>query len=848
MRRTTIINNFDWKTYIENYDDLKKAGIDNAQKAYTHWIFYGSREGRIWQKKLPPMEQEKCHTNNIKKMDLNIIYHVGETCKQNMNTGIQRVTRLLCKYLKNKCNIQLTKFDYQTKQFVKLSDEDLENIQKYSGITIEDSELDLTLPNKWLIMPELILRPLEQSIQPIFYEARRQNMKIASIFHDDIPFKLHFFYPPEVLDYFMIYLNSLLTSDLILPNSNYSKKRLLTHCQKLNQNIHDKIITCLLPGEFPDVKRNNQYIHPVNHCNILCVSSIEPRKNQIPLIKAVESLQKKYKIKLTLVGVVNNASYYDEVTELIKFNKLIEYHRTVTDEILQNLYNEAHLTVYPSIEEGYGLPILESLWHCRPCICMNNDSTKDICSLGCLKINCSDSDEISIFIERFIIDETLRNRLVDEIKNIELKTWNKYSDEIISCIRSYEKNIYNVYNCNIPKRILKKYVIMHNKKDFLKIINKCCLNKTKLKVGFDTTPINHPSYANRGIGYLIKSYIDILSNIPYIDLIPLTKDNCHESFDIIHFTCPPLINDTQNNSIYEEIDLIRNECLKNKNSKVFIISIYDIIPHIFNSVYKPSKVYYDFMNMLNQMDLIIAISNSTKKDLIQEFKLPENKIYVIYPSSEKNVHHIIDKSDMDNTILSKYKIIKKYIIYVAGIDFRKNIDRTIQGFALAKTLYNIDAQLVIVCAINKTSKEFYSKFVCNLKLSENDVIFTDFVPDDELKVLYYKASVSIFSSMYEGFGMPIIESISNRIPTIVSNTSSMNELFELSSGGLSKIDPYSIESISNAIKYYLSMDTTQLNYHITKSYEILPLFSNEMVKNELQNAYKYAWNKKINNI
>ena len=848
------LNEFNWLEYITKYEDLRKAGINTKRKAYYHWITHGQKEGRMGCiKKLITNDITNNMTNNITNNTndkLNIIYCVGETCDKKYNTGIQRVVRLLAKYLNNECNLQLVKFDYKTNSFIDLSNDEKINMENYSGISINNI-FKLTVPNKWLIMPEVIIRPVEKSILPIFNEARRNKMKIASIFYDDIPYKLHHLYPKSVLELFMIHINTLLTSDLILPISHYAYSRLLTHCNKVNceeNDIYSKILPCCLPGEFSNYARNFVYRPITDRYIILCISTIEPRKNQITLIKAIEILQNKYNIELILVGMVNNDSYYNEISKLINSNKNIKHYPIINDEELKNLYLDCTMSVYPSIEEGFGLPILESIWNCKPCICMNYGSMAEIAIAGCLKIDCNNVDKIVNAIDEIISDNDIRNKLIDEIKNVKLKSWNTYAFDIISYIKLFntEFNLINysynnIYNKIIDENLLNKYITIHNKKPFLGVL----VSSTKIsdiKIGLDITPIYHQSYMNRGIGFLVKNYFDILSNIPDIKLIPLSKNSHDEAFDIIHFTCPPVINDIWDDEICKEIKLIRDRCLKKRNSKIYIMTVYDLIPHIFKNVYKPSQIYYDFIDLLKQMDLIIAISNSTKNDLVTIFNLPQEKIYVIYPALRNNFYQITDKNEIirGDIILRKYKITKKFILYTGGIDFRKNIDKTIQGYAFAKNSYGIDIQLVIVCAISTEYKNIYLNLINELKLQPNDVIFTNFISDSDLNILYNKAYVSIFVSLYEGFGMPIIEAINCKIPIIVSNTSSMFELMELSSNNLLFADPYDIQSIARSIKYIFDVDINGYNSFANNSSDILPLFNEAMVKMELMNAYKYA--------
>ena len=448
---------------------------------------------------------------------------------------------------------------------------------------------------------------------------------------------------------------------------------------------------------------------------------------------------------------------------------------------------------------------------------------------------------------------TYLNTINLTIDKIDLNTNNTnqekyYAEENKKYIEQYDVinySYYNIYNKIVIKNLFDMYIKIHNKEKNLNTIIKSKVNLNNIKIGIDIVPTYHDHYSQRGVGYLVKNYFEVLSSIPNINIIPLSKHNYTEQYDIIHFTCPPVINEICNDNSYDELKLIRNECIIKKNAKIFIMTIYDLIPHIFKNAYKPSQIYYDFFDLLKDIDLIIAISNSTKKDLIKFFNIPENKIYVIYPPLKNNFTKLIgnDKT-YENNIIEKYKITKNYILYIGGADFRKNIDNTIQGFTYAKNNYNIDSQLVIVCAEGKKLQEHYSNQLERSDVLLDDVIFTDFVQEFELYILYNKAHVSIFTSLYEGFGMPIIEAIKCKIPVIVSNTSSMIELFELSSKNLLITDPYDVKNIADTINYIFKINKKEYDCHINNSLEILPLFSNQMIQIELKNAYTYALSKK----
>ncbi len=420
-----IPQSFNWTSYVNKYPDL--SNIKNKEDAYIHWIKYGSREKRTYD----------TNNNNI----LNILYCVDITCKLDHNTGIERVVRLLGHYLhKNKdINLFLIKYDKIKNCFDILNESELKCMERYNCIPYDNKKFDLNLPHKILFIPEIPYHVLSNILEL----AKNNNIPVASIFYDDVMYKLsHYWKKDEVSIKSLIskYIYKLLDSDIIFPISKYSKDRLLYHYSKSNKNLAtDKLIVpCVLAGEFPTMKRSYHYnVTDSDVCNILCVSSIQRRKNQCSLISAVNKLRHKYKkIKLILVGIILDVDYHNEIKNLIVNNSDVVHYLSISDEELQNLYQSCNFTVYPSVEEGYGLPIAESMWHCRPCICMNYGSMDEIATAGCVKIDCNNIDQLSASIETLITDEKTLSSLLEEIKKVNIKTWKQYCDEIITCLKS----------------------------------------------------------------------------------------------------------------------------------------------------------------------------------------------------------------------------------------------------------------------------------------------------------------------------------------------------------------------------------------------------------------------------
>lgn len=442
-RNTKTNKIFDWKLYISN-NDLQKMGINTEDKAFQHYITHYKKKDQVFIKYINNQNLDNQDLNNQGSNDsLNIYYYVESTSTLPVNTGIQRVVRLLGKYLDNKCNFYLIKFDRNISKFVNITIKEREHLEKFNGIPVKFKPLNFNVENKWLFNAEICFDL--PSLKPIFDEARRNDMKIAIIYYDDIQYKLSELWPANTRELYKSFIYQLIESDIIFPISHYSYNRLMFHIIKNKIKVNNnKIIKCILPGEFPEINRNFNFdVHTVdNKYRILCIGAISVRKNQIPLLQAINLLQNKYNIELILVGsLYKQNKYARDALNLIKSNKNIIHYNNIDDEKLKELYLSSYLTVFPSIEEGFGLPILESIWNCRPCICMNEGAMNEVAIAGCLKVNCRDSIQIAEAIEKIISDDNIRNNLINEIKNIKIKTWEEYTDEIINYLSSFNNRL-----------------------------------------------------------------------------------------------------------------------------------------------------------------------------------------------------------------------------------------------------------------------------------------------------------------------------------------------------------------------------------------------------------------------
>jgi glycosyltransferase involved in cell wall biosynthesis len=168
---------------------------------------------------------------------------------------------------------------------------------------------------------------------------------------------------------------------------------------------------------------------------ILCVSTLEPRKNHKTLLEAFElacaGISKS--AQLHLVGDRHkDAEFIMTLVECaVAQNPGVTWHGKVSDDQLSKLYRDCAFTVYPSLVEGFGLPIVESLWHRRPCICANFGEMAEIAKDGgCFTCDVRCPLQFSQAMVALATQPPLRERLINEIERRKHKAWAEYAAEI----------------------------------------------------------------------------------------------------------------------------------------------------------------------------------------------------------------------------------------------------------------------------------------------------------------------------------------------------------------------------------------------------------------------------------
>lgn len=235
----------------------------------------------------------------------------------------------------------------------------------------------------------------------------------------------------------------------------------------------------------------------------------------------------------------------------------------------------------------------------------------------------------------------------------------------------------------------------------------------------------------------------------------------------------------------------------------FITTLYDLIPLVFPKNYLAGGTYPEkYRKCLEQYifaDTILADSDSAKKDAITYLGVNNNCIKTIY----SGVNNYFKKKRYENNYIldvnKKYDITSPYLICVGADDFRKNLDRLVEAFCkLDKNLLN-KFQLVIVCSIREEAKQKLLDIAKKMN-ADKHVVITGYISDDDMLCLLNNAHMAVFPSLYEGFGLPVIEAWKCEIPVLTSNNSSLGEIAK---DAAITVNPFSVEDILKGLTYAL---------------------------------------------
>ncbi len=232
-----------------------------------------------------------------------------------------------------------------------------------------------------------------------------------------------------------------------------------------------------------------------------------------------------------------------------------------------------------------------------------------------------------------------------------------------------------------------------------------------------------------------------------------------ESYDLIHIPLP------QN---YEPFRKVNNK---------FVVTIHDLTTKLYPDYHRPENIEQEEhgMKFIHSKDAdVIGISKNTITDCEQEYNIPSQKTHLVYEAADNHNFRRNFDQNLTKKIREKYNLTDKpYFLCLSTIEPRKNLPNTIRAFNQLKAEHpNINLNLVIAGKYGWKTEHMSQ----DLALDRDDIIFTGFIEDNDLFVLYSEALALCYVSHYEGFGLPPLEAMSCKTPVIYGDNSSMAEI------------------------------------------------------------------------
>lgn len=249
-------------------------------------------------------------------------------------------------------------------------------------------------------------------------------------------------------------------------------------------------------------------------------------------------------------------------------------------------------------------------------------------------------------------------------------------------------------------------------------------------------------------------------------------------FDIIHFT------------VFRPF-FLSLPFFKPKNSK-FILTIHDLIPLVYPSIYKPGirgKIKFMINKLLinKHVDAIITISETSKKDICRFLGVNPEIVNVVYIAPKSMIRKMSKKNA--EKIIKRFKLPKSFALFDHGVNYNKNIPNLIKACEIA----SIPLAIVGKETENLDKLNYNHSELKHLKgIDFNKVRCLGYVTDEELSALYNMASVYIQPSLYEGFGMPVLEAVVVGTPIVVTKTQALVEILGDNVNYVNPLDPKDI--------------------------------------------------------
>jgi glycosyltransferase involved in cell wall biosynthesis len=258
-----------------------------------------------------------------------------------------------------------------------------------------------------------------------------------------------------------------------------------------------------------------------------------------------------------------------------------------------------------------------------------------------------------------------------------------------------------------------------------------------------------------------------------------------------------------------------------------VVTIHDCI-HLMFPQYLPNKAAYAYARAsmwaaARRSDCILTVSEASKRDILHFFKVPPEKIVVVYNAIDDHFRVTPAEEDVAR-VRERYQLDHQFVLYVGNIKPHKNLVRLIEAFAELRTSGFDELKLLIIG--DEISKLPALRRAVHRHKLHKHVRFLGYLPDQTLAILYRLASAFVFPSLYEGFGLPALEAMASGTPVVTSNVSSLPEV---AGDAALLVDPYDVDSLVEGLRRVLSD----------------PVLAADLRRRGLERSREFSWERSV---
>ncbi len=570
---------------------------------------------------------------------------------------------------------------------------------------------------------------------------------------------------------------------------------------------------------------------------IVMVGTVEPRKGHLQVLKAFELLwMTGVEVNLVIAGkkgwMVEKLA--KDIWEHKQLNQHLFWYENISDEALQKLYTIADGVIMASEGEGFGLPLIEAAQQGRPILARDLPVFREVAGEHASYFNGKSRLKLASVLIKWIAD--IRKGTVTHSEGMPWLTWKESSAQLMNLLTDSQNN------------------------NWLYQWEKSCCAMPLIQADFPQVPVSPKHIAvdltpvlsggeNGGAKVFVLELLRMLARMkPDTQFILLTRESSHKELSFLDRPnmkrVMVLAEEPMRNASAKPLDRLSSWSERTlwgwkrsalKRLKIFrpasgsllhdmgvdllfcpftslhnaepgipaVCTIYDLQYKTYPEFFTPDEVIHRdrvFMDACRRAVAITAISEYSRNSAIDHGNIDPSIIRTIYLRMAQRIQ---SKTFPVNKLLHRLGLEKqKYLLYTANFWKHKNHETLLSAFGMACN-EGLDAEIKLVCTgAPGERQEVLVKKTRNMGL-ERRVIFPGYLPDDELALLLSNSAGMIFPSLYEGFGLPVIEAMEAGVPVACSNTRSLPEI---AANAALLFDPTSPEQIAWAMLFLAGKD------------------------------------------